>query len=392
MARELTGRRARIRRAAALPPGDEIRQRARDRSRASVRSGRERMVVSARPIVHTSVAAALAWLAAVELLGRDQPFFAPIAAVVTLGLTVGQRGRRAVELAVGVALGILVADTLVLVIGTGTLQIAMVTALAMVAARLLGGGPLVVSQAAVSAVLVATLQPPTDGFSFVRSLDALVGGAVALVVAAVILPVNPLSLIRRTAEPVLSELAATLDDVAAALEARDGELAERSLLRARDMDDMLVDLGEAVDAARESARISIRPRRSRGSVRTHVESVRNLELAVQNVRVVARGAMRAVSLGDHTPPELTAALRDLADAVQGVGPALEGGDGDADAAADAARRAAVNANAALEQTGNMSALHMIGQVRSMAVDLLRALGLDRATAVDDVRAPAAGDG
>jgi uncharacterized membrane protein YgaE (UPF0421/DUF939 family) len=352
-----------------------------------MRSGRERLVISTRPIVHTSLAAALSWLVAVELFGREQPFFAPIAAVITLGLTVGQRGRRAVELAFGVALGILIADALVLVIGTGTLQIALVTALAMLAARALGGGPLLVSQAAVSAVLVATLQPPTDGFSFERSLDALIGGGVALVVAAVILPVNPVTLIRRTAEPVIVELSATLDDVAAALEARDGELAERSLVRARDMEGLLADLSEAIEAAHESARISIRRRGAQESVREHAESVRNLELAVRNVRVVARGAMRAISLDDHTPPGLIAALRDLAEAVQGIGPALQGGDGEAEEAAESARHAAMNANAALEQTGNMSALHLIGQVRSTAVDLLRALGVDRATAVEDVRTP-----
>lgn len=352
-----------------------------------MRSGRERLVIAARPIVHTSVAAALAWFVAVELVGREQPFFAPIAAVITLGLTVGQRGRRAVELAFGVALGILIADALVLAIGTGTLQIAAVTALAMLAARALGGGPLLVGQAAVSAVLVATLQPPTDGFSFVRSLDALIGGGVALVVAAVILPVNPVALIRRTAEPVIVELSATLDDVAAALEARDGELAERSLVRARDMEDPLGDLSEAIEAARESARISIRRRGAQETVREHAEAVRNLELAVRNVRVVARGANRAISLDDDTPPELIAALRDLAEAVHGIGPALEGGGGEVGEAAESARRAAVNAHAALEQTGNMSALHLIGQVRSTAVDLLRALGVDRATAVEDVRTP-----
>ena len=44
-----------------------------------------------------------AWLIATEVVGHSQPFFAPISAVVTLGLTVGERRRRAVELAIGVA-------------------------------------------------------------------------------------------------------------------------------------------------------------------------------------------------------------------------------------------------------------------------------------------------
>ena len=49
------------------------------------------------------------------------PFFAPIAAVISLSLTLGQRGRRAPEVVFGVAVGLIVADLLVLAIGVGTL-------------------------------------------------------------------------------------------------------------------------------------------------------------------------------------------------------------------------------------------------------------------------------
>src|SRR5215469_5330071 len=59
------------------------------------------------------VAAALAWLVAHDLIGHPRPFFAPIAAVVVLNVSVGQRLRRAIELVVGVALGILVGDVLI---------------------------------------------------------------------------------------------------------------------------------------------------------------------------------------------------------------------------------------------------------------------------------------
>ena len=41
-----------------------------------------------------------------ELLGHQQAFFAPVSAIITLGLTVSQRGRRAVEVAIGVAVGL----------------------------------------------------------------------------------------------------------------------------------------------------------------------------------------------------------------------------------------------------------------------------------------------
>ena len=47
------------------------------------------------------------------------------------------------------------------------------------------------------------------------------------------------------------------------------------------------------------------------------------------------------------------------------------------------------ANAVLAETGNLSAVHIVGQVRLVAVDLLRAGGVPRAEAQHAVRsAPA----
>ena len=60
----------------------------------------------------TTGACAWRWhLVATELVGHPKPFFAPVAAIITLGITVGQRGRRAAELALGVAVGIVLGGT-----------------------------------------------------------------------------------------------------------------------------------------------------------------------------------------------------------------------------------------------------------------------------------------
>ncbi|MBA3262473.1 MAG: FUSC family protein, partial [Thermoleophilaceae bacterium] len=162
---------------------DELLEQAAEASRTGLRTRQERIVAGARPILHSAVAASLAWLVATEVVGHRQPFFAPISAVVTLGLTAGERRRRAIELAIGVAVGIAIADALVAAIGTGTWQVGVIVALAMIAATLVGGGPLLASQAGASAVLVATLQPPDGGVDFGRALDALVGGGSALLVS-----------------------------------------------------------------------------------------------------------------------------------------------------------------------------------------------------------------
>jgi uncharacterized membrane protein YgaE (UPF0421/DUF939 family) len=74
---------------------------------------------------------------------------APIAAVVCLSLSLGERLRRVIELIVGVAVGVGVGDLLISRIGTGPWQIALVVALAMSVAVLLDCGAVGTVQAAV---------------------------------------------------------------------------------------------------------------------------------------------------------------------------------------------------------------------------------------------------
>ena len=52
-------------------------------------------------IVQTAVAAIVAWFLAVLILGHERPAFAPIAAVISLGLAVGERSKRVVEFDLG---------------------------------------------------------------------------------------------------------------------------------------------------------------------------------------------------------------------------------------------------------------------------------------------------
>lgn len=366
-----------------LPRPGALLEQAAQVSRAGLRTRRERLAHGARPIVQTSVAAALAWLAATELIGHDRPFFAPVAAVITLGLTLGQRGRRAVEIAIGVALGIAIADLLVFAVGTGTWQIAVVTGLAMLAATLLGGGPLLAGQAGISAVLVATLEPPSTGVSFERALDGLVGATIALAVGAVLLPVDPVRLARASAAPLIERLADALDCVAGALAARDVDSAERGLVRAGEVDPLQNELVETLAAAGETARLAPGRRGSLPRLERYAVAAGELGLAVENTRTIARGALRALNLGDATPPELSQSLGELATATRALLPYLDGGDGTE--TREAVRRAASLGNSVLEQTGNMSAVHLAGQLRLTAVDILRAAGMEREEAQQLVR-------
>jgi uncharacterized membrane protein YgaE (UPF0421/DUF939 family) len=345
-----------------------------ERSRVSMRTRLDRLRLAWRSILQAGVAAGLAWVVATNVFGHKLPFFAPVAAIITLGLTISQRGRRAVEVAIGVAVGIAVGDLLVLEIGVGPAQLALVVMLAIAIAIFLGSGQMMANQAAVSAALVATIQPPSQGITFARFLDALAGGAIALLVNALVLPADPVATIRHAARPVLDELAATLDDIAAAIVARERKLADAALVRARGIEELIDTLAEAVATGRETTVFAPPRRRFRGRVEDYAEAAVRIDLAVRNVRVLARGTIRAIRLDENVPPQVADAIGYLAEAVRGFVEALEHPERVA-AVHEPALRAAATATEVLQSTGNLSVSVIVGQVRSTATDLLAGTGM-----------------
>ena len=117
--------------------------------------------------------------------GHHAPSLAPVAAIVGIDLTVGQRLRRAIELIVGASVGVGVGALLIAAIGTGPWQIALIVALATSVAVLLHGRAVINVQAAISAILVATLYVPGDTTGTDRLIDGLIGAAIGLVIDAV---------------------------------------------------------------------------------------------------------------------------------------------------------------------------------------------------------------
>jgi uncharacterized membrane protein YgaE (UPF0421/DUF939 family) len=352
-----------------------------ERSRVTMRDRWARLRHLAPTLLMGAIAAGAAWLVAKELFGTQGAFFAPVAAIITLGLTVGSRLERAIELSVGVPLGIALADVLVLELGSGVPQLIGITFLATATAIFLGGGPLLTTQAAVSAILVVTLQPPTSGLSFVRAADALIGCGVALLLNFVIAPIDPMALVRREAVPVLRALAEVLDEIARALEDRDRELAFAALRDARAIDATTQKFLEAVTIGRETAAAAPVRRGQRGPLAVYSEASGQLDLAVRNVRVLARGVVRAIETGDRVPPAVADAVRELRQAVVSLAPWMED-PRRADQVVEPAVQAARHASAVLEQTTNLSVSVIVGQVRSTAVDLLRTTGM----APDEARA------
>ena len=339
--------------------------------RTTARRALLRLRVRMWPILQTAVAAVGAWYLAKLLVDEERPVFASIAAVISLGATYGERRERAVELIGGVVVGIAVADLLVRAIGSGPLQVGLMVVLAMAAAVVLGGGPVLVTEAAVSAILLVSLGPADPGISPTRLIEALAGGGVALAVSSLVFPPDPVLMVGRAANAVLGELGHALQEIAAALADRDRERSEAALQAARDIDRDVRALDQALLVGRETARFSPVRRSTRVELERYARSGRHIDFAVRNARVLARHVLRLLRSGEVAPAELAEAVHDLSLSVWALAAQFED-PGRATEVRFHASRAAARAVAIYEREPNLVLTETMGQVRSTAIDLVRA--------------------
>jgi uncharacterized membrane protein YgaE (UPF0421/DUF939 family) len=336
----------------------------------SAASGARRRVVPHLPaVLQTAAAALISWYVAVLLLPDDRPAFASIAAVICVGITYGQRRWRALELVGGVVLGISISTLLLYLIGNGPFQIALLVILAMSAALLIRGGELLVNEAAISAILIASLQSASAGFSADRIFEGLIGGGVGLMIASLLLPPDPVAMVSRVAQSAIGKLAHTLEEAAAALAAGDVARAEHALLAARGIDDDIDELEAVLPVASDTARFSPSRRGDRDRLRRYQLTMPQFDFAVRNTRVLARLVLRQVRTDEAAPEGLREAMGELAEAAWELGVQYEEPERVTrlrPLALSAAQRAAAISGPSPVLT------QIVGQVRSIAADLVRA--------------------
>jgi uncharacterized membrane protein YccC len=352
-----------------------------------LRSGALRLRSDWLPILQTAVAACLAWFLAVLVLGLERPTFAPIAAVIILGLAVGERLRRAIELTLAVAFGVAMADLLLSLVGVGAVQAGVFVVLAMAVAVFLGGGGLGVNEAAISAMIIMfTYTPSGAGFPIDRFLEALIGGGVALLINA-LLPVNPERMVEDAAYPVFDESAAVLEEVADALEDGDAKRVQRAYVKAREIDARVAGLKEAVAAGRETARLAPPRRGSLGHMDLYAGAADQIDLTVRDVRALARAALSVVQpeAEDPVPERLPTAIRGLARATEALAAYLQTSGDPPEEMRRLALEAATEGSMLLEEhedlASNLGVNALVDQIHSSAVDLIGGTGMDRSEAL-----------
>ncbi|NKY56385.1 FUSC family protein [Nocardia flavorosea] len=357
--------------------------RARDRGTERLRRSWTRLRLSALPILQCSLAAALAWFLAKDVVGHPLPFFAPTAAIVSIGTAFGARLRRSLELVVGVALGIGVGDLFISQVGTGVWQIALVVAAAMALAIFLDGGPIIGIQASGSAVLVATLMPPESGAGLSRMVDALIGGLVGVVVVAA-LPLHPVRRAREQAAAILGVVGKSLTDCGQGLLEQDPGKIRDALSAVRATQHQLDSLRKSLEGGREVIRISPLYWNSRGRLERLREAADPLDNAVRNTRVLLRRSLTLVRDDEILNPGLIDEVERLAEAVDVVRRMMLADRGEQPDRAEAARvlrSVAKQARPELVAGAGLSSHVVFAQIRSTLVDLMQVCGVQRISAM-----------
>ncbi|UUW89921.1 MULTISPECIES: FUSC family protein [Pimelobacter] len=362
---------------------DGVLDRMWSRSRLSVSGRIERWRGKLWVVTQCSIAAGLAWFIASDLLGHHLPFFAPIAAVLCLGTSYGQRLRRVIEVTLGVAIGVFMADVLVSGIGSGAWQLGLIVFLSMSLALLLDAGIMFVSQAAVQSIVVTVLLPGANG-AFLRWTDAVIGGGVALV-AAMVVPAAPLRRPREQAATVARKIAQLLR--AASDVMVDGEVtpALELLADARATDRLIRELQAAAEEGMSVVNSSPFRIRHREPLRRMVELVDPLDRALRSTRVLVRQTSITAYRRLPVPPSYAGLAADLATAADAVADELR-----ANRIATAARDDVLAVGAAtgqVERSGVLAVEAILSQLRAIVADLLMVTGMGQLESTDALPPP-----
>ncbi|KAA9108472.1 FUSC family protein [Microbacterium rhizomatis] len=340
-----------------------------------MRPGILRVWNSANAILQIVVAATGAYAFCFYVLGHPAPLLAATVTVSSLGLVRDARPRRVLETVLGMLVGILVAELLLLGFGSGWWQLALALAMSLIVARFLSPQASFAIAAAIQSLIVMVIP---SGTPFLRLVDGVVGGIAALLVTALI-PRNPQRAAMRDGSALFRAVDGTFGTLAQALRRGDRLRAERGLEKARALQPLVDDWRSSLESGAAIARISPFLRRQRFDLERHERIRQSMDLATRNLRVVAR---RVVYQSDDGVPRpmIASLLGELGGGAELVGRSL----GDISlvpVAQESLKAIAARLDpAGIAPGGSLGEQNLIAALRPLAVDLLTATGMTPAEA------------
>jgi len=264
--------------------------------RRGVALSSQKVLVWAVPAVKTAVAASLSWWLAVLLFGAGlRPYFAPLAAILSMQVTVYETLAYGAQRILGVIGGVALSLLLVHLLRAGPLAVGLLVLLGTTVSSLLGFRARAATQVGVSGLLVMALGAKPD-YAAARLIETVLGALVGVAVQALLLPPDPTP----AALEAVAAFGRTISQELGRLSRREqGERSERVLALAR----QAAEAQAAVALARQSLRLNpLRQGRAR--------MARRLEIAfgaLERAAIEVRGMGRSLRGGEAEPLRRVAA-------------------------------------------------------------------------------------
>jgi uncharacterized membrane protein YccC len=305
-------------------------------------------------LLKAAVATVLAWQLAVHLLGSDQPFYAPMAALLVVDRTmvrsIGASARRVAAVVLGMSIAWLVGS----LVGVTSWSMVVVMFVALLIGRWERLGDHGIQVPAMVLLSLITVNGTDTQFTALTIVETVLGGVVGVAVNAVVLapmhldePRDALRDLTRRVQDVLAEISTGLRGE------WDTDGARRWYDAATDLGGRVPEVLAAVETGRESTRYNWRHRLRPARIdwdgyATTVEAVRRAQWQVAGI---ARTLVDAADEEDLHPAPSPAWLRRYAQVLDGLGRALAHFGVGSDEARDAVRREVRGAREALDRLG-----------------------------------------
>ncbi len=252
----------------------------------SLKDAVARLLDSIVPILQIVFAAGLGYSFSHWVLHHEVPLLSVTVTITALGFTRDARPRRVLETALGMITGIALSESMLLGFGPGLWQMAVTLLLCLMLARFISGSASFALTVGIQAILVQLLQAPVGGV-YTRSIDGLVGGAIALLITALI-PRDPRGIARKDAGKLFEVFIDSMEALKTATRDVNIAVADETLKQVRRTQPLIDNWRLSLDSAISISRVSPFLIKYRDELRGQVRLMRGMDLATRNLRVVAR--------------------------------------------------------------------------------------------------------
>lgn len=239
-------------------------------------------------VIKTAIAAAISWWLASLISKNPYPYFAPLAAILTLQMTVADSVVKAMQRIIGVIGGVAVSMLAIHWLGLSAFSIGVVVLLGMSLSTALRLNSQIVSQIAVSSLLVLAFGR-TPGYAIDRIIETILGSVVSVVISAILVSPDTTPAAQQEILRISTELADILRSIGKSnMEDKTPTRYVSQLERARSIFKTIETARQSIRLAEQNLRYNLFARKKRLGLQDLVQSLVQLERIAVAVRGITR--------------------------------------------------------------------------------------------------------